>query len=342
MSKIKVMMYSSADKVAGQGVGSAYKELMKMLDKYLSDKLDVNVNKFEASDISHYHTIDPQFYASTFSKKRGRKIGYVHFLPETLEGSIKLPEPIKKVFYKYVIDFYKRMDHLVVVNPSFISKLKNYGIAPMDVTYIPNFVSSDEFYEFSDEDKQKTRLELGYTKDDFIVFGDGQVQARKGIDDFYKLAVNNPQMKFIWAGGFSFGKITDGYDKYKKMVENPPENLVFTGIVSREKLVSYYNIANVFLLPSYDELFPMSMLEAYNCGTPVLVRDLDLYKSILSGYYESGKDYNGLNEKLNELYNDPDKLAQLKKKSHEAADKYSEENLSKIWYKFYKQQSEIR
>ena len=59
---------------------------------------------------------------------RGRKIGYVHFLPETLEGSVKLPEPVKSIFYKYVIDFYKRMDQIVVVNPIFIDKLVKYGI----------------------------------------------------------------------------------------------------------------------------------------------------------------------------------------------------------------------
>lgn len=102
---IKITMFSSADKVAGQGVGSAYKELINLLKERLSDKFEIKINDYGRSDLSHYHTIDPQFYLSTFSKKRGRKIGYVHFLPETLEGSIKLPEPAKSIFYKYVINF---------------------------------------------------------------------------------------------------------------------------------------------------------------------------------------------------------------------------------------------
>ena len=37
-------------------------------------------------------------------------------------------------------------------------------------------------------------------------FGDGQVQERKGVDDFITLAQMNPEIEFIWAGGFSFAK----------------------------------------------------------------------------------------------------------------------------------------
>ncbi len=76
---IKITMYSKADSVAGQGVGSAYLELMQLLQKQLSDQFTIRVNAFDKSDISHYHTINPSFYLSTFSQRRGQKIGYVHF-----------------------------------------------------------------------------------------------------------------------------------------------------------------------------------------------------------------------------------------------------------------------
>lgn len=125
---IKITMFSSADKVAGQGVGSAYLELINLLRNQCSDKFEIEINRYGKSQISHYHTIDPLFYLSTFSKKRGRKIGYVHFLPETLEGSLTIPQPFRGLFYHYIIAFYKRMDQLVVVNPSFIKQLVAYGI----------------------------------------------------------------------------------------------------------------------------------------------------------------------------------------------------------------------
>ena len=59
---IKITMFSSADKVAGQGVGSAYLELINLLRNQCSDKFEIEINRYGKSQISHYHTIDPLFY----------------------------------------------------------------------------------------------------------------------------------------------------------------------------------------------------------------------------------------------------------------------------------------
>ena len=338
---IRINMFSQAASVKGQGVGSAYTELIRLLRTHLVDKFYVTNNRYGKSDLTHYHTVNPTYFANSFSPARGRKIGYVHFLPETLEGSVKLPSVAKNIFYKYVIDFYKRMDEIVVVNPIFIDKLVKYGIKRENVKYIPNFVSKNEFYSESQEKKNSFRHQLGIPLNKFVVFGDGQVQARKGVDDFAKLAEANPEMQFIWAGGFSFGKITDGYDHFKKLVENPPQNLRFTGIIDRQKLVDYLNIADLFVLPSYDELFPMSVLEAFSCGTPVLLRDLDLYQAIISGYYLKGSNFTEMNQQLQAAAHDTAILNKYSKLSDEASEKYSEDNLAHIWDDFYHEQYEI-
>ncbi|MCI1659244.1 MAG: glycosyltransferase family 4 protein [Lactobacillus delbrueckii] len=338
---IRINMFSQADSVAGQGVGTAYLELIRLLRTHLVDDFYVTINKYGRSDLTHYHTINPTYFANSFSPARGRKIGYVHFLPDTLEGSIKLPGVAKKVFYQYVIDFYKRMDQIVVVNPIFIDKLTEYGLDRNKIRYIPNFVAKSEFYEQTQAKKNATRQELGIPQDKFVVFGDGQVQARKGVDDFAKLAEANPDYQFIWAGGFSFGKITDGYDHFKQLVENAPKNLTFTGIIDREKLVDYLNMADLFLLPSFDELFPMSVLEAFSCGTPVLLRDLDLYRAIIDGYYLAGKDSAEMNEQLRFAATHPEVLARQQELSRKASQQYSEDHLAEIWRDFYQEQYQL-
>lgn len=338
---IRINMFSQADSVAGQGVGAAYLELIRLLRTHLVDDFYVTINKYGRSDLTHYHTINPTYFANSFSPARGRKIGYVHFLPDTLEGSIKLPGVAKKVFYQYVIDFYKRMDQIVVVNPIFIDKLAEYGLDRNKIRYIPNFVAKSEFYEQTQAKKNATRQELGIPQDKFVVFGDGQVQARKGVDDFAKLAEANPDYQFIWAGGFSFGKITDGYDHFKQLVENPPKNLTFTGIIDREKLVDYLNMADLFFLPSFDELFPMSVLEAFSCGTPVLLRDLDLYRAIIDGYYLAGKDFAEMNEQLRFAATRPEVLARQQELSRKASQQYSEDHLAEIWRDFYQEQYQL-
>jgi len=316
---IKITMFSSADKVAGQGVGSAYLELINLLRNQCSDKFEIEINRYGKSQISHYHTIDPLFYFSTFSKKRGRKIGYVHFLPETLEGSLTIPQPFRGLFYRYIIAFYKRMDQLVVVNPSFIEKLVAYGIPKDKITYIPNFVDSDHFYQYSAVDRTALRKKYNITPDKFVVLGSGQVQERKGVPDFIRLARQNPDVDFIWAGGFSFGRLTDGYSELKRVVDN--------------------NLADLFLLPSYNELFPMSVLEAFSCGTPVMLRDLELYHSIIDGDYEPAKDVNEMQMKLTLLRNDPARLAHWQKQAQIAARKYSKEHLANVWTSFYMDQA---
>ncbi|MDT7014844.1 glycosyltransferase family 4 protein [Levilactobacillus namurensis] len=336
---LKINMFSAADSVKGQGVGSAYNELMNLMKTHLQDDFDVTVNRYGKADITHYHTINFSYYLSTFLPGRGRKIGYVHFLPETLEGSLKIPQPFRGIFYRYVIAFYKRMDHIVVVNPTFIPKLAAYGIPAERVTYIPNFVSRQEFYPVEPTQKLTLRQQYGYDAHRFTVLGIGQIQERKGLFDFIKLARNNPKIQFIWAGGFSFGRITDGYADLKKVVDDPPANLSFPGIVDRAKLVDYYDLADLFLLPSFNELFPMSVLEAFSTGTPVMLRDLELYHAIIAGDYIPAQDYAEMNAQLQTLPGNRAALDQWRQKSLAAAERYSEAHLTTIWRRFYRAQA---
>lgn len=120
----------------------------------LADEFLCYENKNAFCDIMHYHTINPEFYAMRqLSRGRSVSVGYVHFLPETLDKSLKLPDHIRDVFYRYVIRFYKSMDYLVTVNPYFIGELEKYGIPREKVTYIPNFVSAEQFYPLPAEEK---------------------------------------------------------------------------------------------------------------------------------------------------------------------------------------------
>jgi len=258
-----INMLSSADKIKGQGVGSAYLEQVNLVQNGLDKEYKVVINKRERTEIMHYHTIDLKHYLSIpFAKRKGVTVGYVHFLPETVEGSIKLPNVIKKVFYRYIISFYRSMDYLVTVNPNFIPKLEAYNIDKKKITYIPNYVSNEKFYNLSNEDKYKAKEKFKIAKDAFVVLGVGQIQTRKGVIDFINIAKKLPEVQFIWAGGFSFGNITDGYKELKSEMDNAPKNILFTGIVERDLMNDIYNVSDVLFMPSYNELFPMSILES--------------------------------------------------------------------------------
>ncbi len=334
--KYTINMKSSAQKVKGQGVGSAYEEQVDLVKNGLADRFSVSVNRHMSADITHYHTVNFPFFLSVpFAKLKGTTVGYVHFLPETMEQSLKLPKIAKKVFYKYLLTFYKSMDHLVTVNPYFIERLAAYGVNPGKVTYIPNFVSDKEFHPVSPERKIQIRQEYGLDPKRFTAVCAGQLQTRKGIFDFVECAKRLPEIQFVWAGGFSFGKITDGYEEISKIVANPPENIKFTGIIDREDMNDIYNLGDVMFLPSYEELFPMTILEAMNCKIPLLLRDIPIYENILFDYYLREKDNDGFVRALKRLRDDPDYYRKAQSDSWRGHEFYNKEHVLSMWDDFY-------
>lgn len=333
-NKIKINMLSMADSVDGQGVGSAYLELMKLLNEDGKNDFEIFLNKGTKYDIIHAHTVEPRNYLKLkFSKNP--TVAYVHFLPDTLDGSIKLPKPIFKIFKKYVISFYKSADYLVVVNPIFKKDIAKAGIKEDKITYIPNFVSKEMFYKKTDKEIKDIRKKLGIKENKFVVLGAGQIQNRKGVIDFVEVAKKLPKIDFIWAGGFSFGGITDGHHDLKKIMENPPKNVRFLGIVPRNEMNDLFNASDLLFVPSYNELFPMTILEAISTDTPILLRDLELYEDILFKKYLKGSNNDEFSEIIKLLSKDKKEYQKQVENAKEISEFYSKEHVYKMWKEFY-------
>lgn len=332
--KIVIDMLSHATSAPAQGVGSAYLEQTGLIETFGKDDFEVWINKkSKGADIVHVHSVNPSFFFRM--NKKTLSVCYVHFLPETLKGSIKLPKPVFSLFCQYVIAFYKRAKEIVVVNPTFQENLVKYGIPKERITYIPNFVDESVFHQVTYDRKYNLRRKYEIPDNRFVVVSVGQVQTRKGVMDFLKLAERNPDILFLWLGGFSFKAITDGYKELKKEMEKKRENVRFLGIVDREKMPEYYALSDLFFLPSYNELFPMSLLEACSVGLPYLVRDLDLYRPILPGDYCRGKDVEDFSKELRRLVEDKEYYQEAVELSEEVKRKYSRQNVYRIWKKYY-------
>lgn len=334
VSDFTINMLSSAEDIPGQGVASAFVEQVNLVKNGSKNKYKVVINSKKVHEIQHFHTINYAHYVM-LKKNKAINVCYVHFLPHTLDGSIKLPKMLFNMFKKYVVKFYKSADALVVVNPIFIKELMMYGIPKEKISYIPNYVSKDAFFPINEQEKMETKLKYKIPLDKKIVLGVGQVQTRKGILDFVDVAKMNEDIEFVWCGGFSFGNITDGYKQLKKIYDNPPKNVKFLGIVDREDMNNIYNIADVLFMPSYNELFPMAILEAVNSGVPLLLRNLDLYHDILFDKYLSAEYNADFSKKIRQLLDDEQLYAQMQKQSFEISEFYSKENVYQQWEEFY-------
>ena len=105
------------------------------------------------------------------------------------------------------------------------------------------------------------RKKLGLV-DKFVVLGvsNNGFSGRKGLDDFIelsKLLNNNYQIIMI---GLK-----------KEELDLLPKNIMGLKRTSNlEELVDYYNLADIFINPTYSDNFPTTNLESLACGTPVI------------------------------------------------------------------------
>ena len=69
--------------------------------------------------------------------------------------------------------------------------------------------------------------------------------------------------------------------KIRKIIQNPPDNVIFPGFVSEEILLGAYSKANLFFFPSYEENEGIVVLEALSIKCPVIIRNIPVYENWL-------------------------------------------------------------
>lgn len=328
--KIKIRVFSKATTVPGQGVGAAYLEQLNLIKH--SHHLVVLKPSESNPNLVHIHTINFRYWLAMLFIKIPRVV-YVHFLPSTLSTSIKLPKVFFGILKWYVKVFYKTASHLVVVNPIFIEPLIKMGIKKERITFIPNYVDETKFATTSSIASIRKQWQFK----GFTVLGVGQVQHRKGVLDFIEVAKQLPNIDFVWAGGFSFKGMTAGYEELKKVMDNPPSNVRFLGIIPREKMNELYHGCDLFFLPSFDELMPMSVLEAAVCDKPILLRDLELYQPVFFNHYLSAHHVDGFVKMIKQLSENKDVYQQALAHPAWLKNYYRKGAILKQWENYYQE-----
>ncbi len=125
-------------------------------------------------------------------------------------------------------------------------------------------------------------------------------------------------------------------------------NVVFTGYIPDEELVRYYNLCDIFVLPSIDksEAFGMVLLEAMSCSKPVIATDLAGVRKVVTqkvnGLLVKPKNAQQLTNKINLLLDNPQSGKLYGKNGRKAVEeKYSWENITKQLIKIYNLKNEV-
>jgi glycosyltransferase involved in cell wall biosynthesis len=124
-------------------------------------------------------------------------------------------------------------------------------------------------------------------------------------------------------------KKEDLSDKVIKM--NLEDEIIFTGMVEHQEIHEYYQAADIFVLPSYTEGLPISILEAMACGLPVVATNVggipEVITDGLNGFLVSPKNENELVKKLKILTKNQDLRKQFIHKSLKRINKEFDNNI---------------
>jgi 1,2-diacylglycerol-3-alpha-glucose alpha-1,2-galactosyltransferase len=132
-------------------------------------------------------------------------------------------------------------------------------------------------YATTDAKKTAARKKLAIRNGDFVVLGNGQVQPRKRLDIFIKMAQALPDVTFIWVGGIPFKHLGAEYANMQQLISDAPDNLKVTGVIPHDDVFDYFAAADIFCLPAEQENHPMCVLEAAGAGLPIVLRDIPEY-----------------------------------------------------------------
>jgi 1,2-diacylglycerol-3-alpha-glucose alpha-1,2-galactosyltransferase len=330
-------MVSESDiSVQGHGVHTAYDEMASALEKRsdvelirgkFGEKLDV--------DIVHMHTIGNRTWTK-LRQKGPKKVVSAHIVPASLVGSIVLANYWLPLATRYMRWYYNKADKVLAVSGTVADTLHNdLGVPREKIETFYNTIDMSR-YAFTDKQKADARKKLKLKKDAFMVLGIGQVQPRKRLDIFVKMAKELPDVTFVWVGGIPFKQLGADYKAMKKLMDNVPKNLRLPGIVPHNEVSEYLAAADVFCLPAEQENHPMCVLEAAGSNLPIVLRDIPEYDDTFAHDAIRCKD-DGFSAAIKKLHENPSEYKKWQKKAELIAKRFDSSAAAERLVKLYKQ-----
>ena len=176
-------------------------------------------------------------------------------------------------------------------------------------------------------------------KEDLTILFLSRIETAKGIyetiNSFEVLKQDFPFLKLKIAGS---GKELDTVSAYVQNKKLPDVEL--TGWITGKEKVKAFSDSDIYLLPSYGEGLPCSILEAMAMGLPVVSTDVggikDLFLEDIMGHIVEMKSATSITKKLRLLLDNPEKIVSMGNYNLEYAKKhFTPEKVSSILERIY-------
>ncbi|MEJ5326841.1 MAG: glycosyltransferase family 4 protein [Candidatus Bathyarchaeia archaeon] len=248
-----------------------YKYKIKWMINYL--RRNIPENTFE---IIHAH--DVLSLIST-GERAAPKILTLHgyFARENIEfiKSKKAREELYPYLLKLEREGIENAEYVITVD----QRLKEYIISEFNypaskISVMHNAIDTEMFRPISKEEQNKLKKKQGFSENDTIILVPRRLVEKNGV--IYAVQamrhIKNRKVRMVIAG--------DGPEKDKLVKEaNGDDRIYFAGLIPHDKIVPYYFMADIILIPSItshgvQEASSLAMLEGMACSKVTICSDI--------------------------------------------------------------------
>lgn len=214
--------------------------------------------------------------------------------------------------------------------------LRYYPLSPGKIKVIRNGVDIDTFKPNAAKGK-KIRDKYGISQKETLLLFVGGAFKRKGLELLIKAIpkIQDSSIKLLVVGGGP----TSFYSQLTKNLE-VENKIIFAGFVSA--IEDYYQAADIFILPSLYDPFPLTVLEAMASGIPVITSNnvgvAEIITNEKNGILIKEKlTPQAIANKVNFLLSNPEVMKNISQYARNIAKKYSWDKVANRTLNVYKQ-----
>jgi glycosyltransferase involved in cell wall biosynthesis len=281
---------------------------------------------------SHF-SIRPALYAKIITSFFGGKVFLFHCAD--FKRSDLTDSPSKQFRLLWTL---RHVDYLITASPAMARHYAvEFGVDHERIRLVPNWINLDRFRT---RDRATSRNELGIKAGKRVILFVHQLSQPKGAYRLPEIAasVRNrfPDVLFIIVGGPGTHNDASAFLADEIVRKDLGDVVRLEGGVPNEDVPGYYAAADVFIMPSESEGFPVVLLEAMASGVPFVVTDgggpvADMLTPRQRSFMVSAGDVDGFCNKLMDLLSDPDECYALSEEGYAHVAQFSTERVLEIY-----------
>ncbi|MHB8843599.1 MAG: glycosyltransferase family 4 protein [Nitrospirota bacterium] len=271
------------------------------------------VDIIDKESIRIVHTNTSVVYEGALAAKM-RNIPHIWHIHETLEDHPELKPIIPLTVIHWAIAY---LSDAIITPANMVKQQFLNVIEPSKLHTIYNGIDSRQF---ENVEGASLRAELGLADDDIIAVSVGGLTERKGYVNLLQAAAlarqQNRSIQFVWAGPASDESLHDFVTKAQEW--DVQDTVHYLGFRKDAPLI--IKGADMFILPSMNEAFPLVILEAMASSKAVIATDCGGVRECVidgeTGFIVPVNDSAYLANRINDLVNDKTRMKEMGEKGY--------------------------